>query len=174
MLPSLLKQMIIPMIRYQCQKLYFKFHSGGLPETDSPPLGIQYVLLTDGAREFWGSRGRWDQVIAWESYFPKVFEEQKSIQGKARRTHLMPTGQSQMGFQAVWWDNLLWKCRVVLGLAASLDFEIHQMDVKTAFLHGERDFNGAARGFQSERKRRLCMQISEKSLWLEAGSETMA
>ena len=29
--------------------------------------------------------------------------------------------------------------RVVLGLAASLDLEIQQMDVKTAFLHGDLD-----------------------------------
>ncbi|KAK0598279.1 hypothetical protein LWI29_033246 [Acer saccharum] len=29
--------------------------------------------------------------------------------------------------------------RVVLGLAASLDLEIEQMDVKTAFLHGDLD-----------------------------------
>ena len=27
--------------------------------------------------------------------------------------------------------------RVVLGLAANLDLEIEQMDVKTAFLHGD-------------------------------------
>nr|GFD49940.1 putative Gag/Pol polyprotein [Tanacetum cinerariifolium] len=27
--------------------------------------------------------------------------------------------------------------RVVLGLAASLDLEVEQMDVKTAFLHGD-------------------------------------
>ncbi|CAM8895410.1 unnamed protein product [Rhodiola kirilowii] len=29
--------------------------------------------------------------------------------------------------------------RIVLGLAASLDLEIDQMDVKTAFLHGDLD-----------------------------------
>ena len=29
--------------------------------------------------------------------------------------------------------------RVVLGLAASLDLDIQQMDVKTAFLHGDLD-----------------------------------
>ncbi|GJV29468.1 retrovirus-related pol polyprotein from transposon TNT 1-94, partial [Tanacetum coccineum] len=29
--------------------------------------------------------------------------------------------------------------RVVLGLAASLDLEVEQMDVKTAFLHGNLD-----------------------------------
>ena len=29
--------------------------------------------------------------------------------------------------------------RVVLGLAASLDLEIDEMDVKTAFLHGDLD-----------------------------------
>ena len=29
--------------------------------------------------------------------------------------------------------------RVVLGLAASLDLKIQQMDVKTAFLHGDLD-----------------------------------
>ena len=29
--------------------------------------------------------------------------------------------------------------RVVLGLATSLDLEIEQMDVKTAFLHGDLD-----------------------------------
>nr|GEX85121.1 retrovirus-related Pol polyprotein from transposon TNT 1-94 [Tanacetum cinerariifolium] len=29
--------------------------------------------------------------------------------------------------------------RVVLGLAASLDLEVEQMDVKTAFLHGDLD-----------------------------------
>ena len=29
--------------------------------------------------------------------------------------------------------------RMVLGLAASLDLEVEQMDVKTAFLHGDLD-----------------------------------
>jgi hypothetical protein len=39
--------------------------------------------------------------------------------------------------------------RVILGLTASLDLELEQMDVKTVFLHGDlerRNLHGSARG----------------------------
>ncbi|CAM8893486.1 unnamed protein product [Rhodiola kirilowii] len=45
--------------------------------------------------------------------------------------------------------------RVVLSLVASLDFEIDQMDVKTAFLHGDLDketYMEQPEGFQVEGK----------------------
>ena len=50
--------------------------------------------------------------------------------------------------------------RVVLGLATSLDLEIQQMDVKTAFLHGDLDkeiYMEQTRGFRSKRERGLCV-----------------
>ncbi|GJY62667.1 retrovirus-related pol polyprotein from transposon TNT 1-94 [Tanacetum coccineum] len=48
--------------------------------------------------------------------------------------------------------------RVVLGLAASLDLEVEQMDVKTAFLHGDLDkeiYMEQPEGFQVKGKERL-------------------
>lgn len=50
---------------------------------------------------------------------------------------------------------------VVLGLAASLNLEIEQMDVKTAFFNGnlEENLYGPARRFHTKRKRRLYLQI---------------
>ena len=49
--------------------------------------------------------------------------------------------------------------RVVLGLAASLDLEVKQMDVKTAFLHGDLDeeiYMEQPEGFEVKGKR-ACM-----------------
>ena len=40
--------------------------------------------------------------------------------------------------------------RVILGLVASMNLKLEQLDVKTAFLHG--DFDGATGRLQSERE----------------------
>ncbi|CAM8959508.1 unnamed protein product [Rhodiola kirilowii] len=57
--------------------------------------------------------------------------------------------------------------RVVLGLAASLDLEIDQMDVKTAFLHGDLDkeiYMEQPEGFQVEGKKDYVCTL-QKSLY---------
>ena len=64
---------------------------------------------------------------------------------------------------------------VVLGLAASLDLEVDQMDVKTTFLHWSTWINlhGATRWIPRERQKRLCLQIGKKSLWFETSTSPM-
>nr|GEY89651.1 retrovirus-related Pol polyprotein from transposon TNT 1-94 [Tanacetum cinerariifolium] len=57
--------------------------------------------------------------------------------------------------------------RVVLGLAASLDLEVEQMDVKTAFLHGDLDkeiYMEQSEGFQVKRKKDYVCRL-QKSLY---------
>ncbi|GKF19505.1 putative RNA-directed DNA polymerase [Tanacetum coccineum] len=57
--------------------------------------------------------------------------------------------------------------RVVLGLAASLDLEVEQMDVKTAFLHGDLDkeiYMEQPEGFQVKGKEDYVCKL-QKSLY---------
>lgn len=57
--------------------------------------------------------------------------------------------------------------RVVLGLAASLDLEVEQMDVKTAFLHGDLDkeiYMEKTEGFQVKGKEEYLCRL-QKSLY---------
>ena len=57
--------------------------------------------------------------------------------------------------------------RVVLGLAASLDLEIEQLDVKTAFLHGDLEeeiYMEQPEGFQVPGKEHLVCRLT-KSLY---------
>ena len=49
--------------------------------------------------------------------------------------------------------------RVILGLAASMNLELEQLDVKTAFMHG--DLHGETRRLQSERGEHS-LQVKEK------------
>ena len=65
--------------------------------------------------------------------------------------------------------------RIILGLATNQDLEIEQLDVKTAFLHGDLEeeiYMQQPEGFEDE-ERRPSLQIKEKSVWVEAGSTTM-
>ncbi|WVZ91577.1 hypothetical protein U9M48_037728 [Paspalum notatum var. saurae] len=50
--------------------------------------------------------------------------------------------------------------RMLLSLVAMHDYELEQLDVKTAFLHGELD--------ETIYMRKPCLQIKEISLWIEA------
>ena len=66
--------------------------------------------------------------------------------------------------------------RTMLGLAASLDIEVEQMDVKTAFLHGDLEediYMKQPEGLKKKRKRELCLQIEEKPLCFKTGIETI-
>ena len=66
--------------------------------------------------------------------------------------------------------------RLLLAIAAILDYEVEQMDVKTAFLHGqlsEEIYMEQPEGVSCERQRRLCVQAEEKSLWPETSTKTM-
>jgi hypothetical protein len=63
--------------------------------------------------------------------------------------------------------------RVVLSLAASLDLEIEQMDVKTAFLHGDLEeeiYMEQPEGFRVKGKEDYVCRLKKKSLWFEAGT----
>ena len=57
--------------------------------------------------------------------------------------------------------------QVILGLTASLDFELEQMDVKTAFLHGELEeeiYMVQLEGFEAKRKEHMVCRL-KKSLY---------
>ena len=57
--------------------------------------------------------------------------------------------------------------RVVLGLTASLDLELEQLDVKTAFLHGdlnEEIYMSQLEGFEVKGKEHMVFKI-KKSLY---------
>ena len=58
--------------------------------------------------------------------------------------------------------------RVLLHIGAPLDWEIHQMDVKTAFLHGdlkEEVYMDQPEGMKETRQRRLGMLHVQDSVW---------
>ena len=61
----------------------------------------------------------------------------------------------------------------ILGLAASLNLEIEQMDVKTAFLHGDLEeeiYMEQLEGFKVDGKAKFCMQTQKQSLWPKTSS----
>ena len=58
--------------------------------------------------------------------------------------------------------------RLLLSIAASLNLEVHQMDVKTAFLHGDLNEDlvyAAARGLCRQCTTKFCLQIEEGVIW---------
>jgi len=57
----------------------------------------------------------------------------------------------------------------LLGIAASLDLEIEQLDEKTSFLHGDLQEEIYMKRHQKGQGE-TCMQIEEKSIGAEAGS----
>ena len=64
----------------------------------------------------------------------------------------------------------------VLGLAASLNLEVEQMDVKTAFLHGDLEeeiYMEQPEGFKMKGKKDYVYKLKKKSIWLETGTKTM-
>ena len=67
--------------------------------------------------------------------------------------------------------------RGVLGLAASLDLEIEQMDIKTTFLHGDLDkeiYMEQPEGFIVKGKEDyVCKLKKSLNLWLETGIEVV-
>ena len=66
--------------------------------------------------------------------------------------------------------------RVVLGLAASLDLEVEQMDVKTAFLHGDLEeeiYMVQPEGFVQKGKEDLVCRLKKSLLWFETGAKTV-
>jgi ATP-binding cassette subfamily B (MDR/TAP) protein 1 len=65
--------------------------------------------------------------------------------------------------------------RMILGVAASLNLEVEQMDVKTAFLHGELEeeiYMEQPEGFLVKGKED-CVQAEEKSLRPKTSTKTM-
>ena len=65
--------------------------------------------------------------------------------------------------------------RVVLSLTASLDLELEQLDVKTAFLHGdlnEEIYMSQPEGFEVKGKEHMVCKL-KKSLWAEASAKAV-
>jgi Reverse transcriptase (RNA-dependent DNA polymerase) len=63
--------------------------------------------------------------------------------------------------------------RIVLDLAASLNLEIEQLDVKTAFLCDDLEdelYMKQLESFEKNRVRALDMQVEEEPLWLETSA----
>ena len=54
--------------------------------------------------------------------------------------------------------------RVILGLAASMNLELEQLDVKTSFMLGDLDLYGATRRLQSEREGEHGLQVKGKPI----------
>jgi hypothetical protein len=66
--------------------------------------------------------------------------------------------------------------RVVLSLAASLDLEIEQMDVKTAFLHGDLEeeiYMEQPKDFSVKGKKGYVCRLKKSLLWFKAGTQTV-
>ena len=66
--------------------------------------------------------------------------------------------------------------RTFFSIVAMHDLELEQLDVKTAFLHGEleeKKIHGSARWIRSARQGELCLQIEEVLVWFEAVPSSM-
>ena len=64
--------------------------------------------------------------------------------------------------------------RLVLSIVAAEDLHLEQLDVKTAFLHGDLDediYMQQPEGFKAPGREELVCRLQKKSLWIEAGSE---
>ncbi|GJT73746.1 retrovirus-related pol polyprotein from transposon TNT 1-94, partial [Tanacetum coccineum] len=81
----------------------------------------EYVLLTDGGEPECYAEAMEDEHK--KEWFDAMQDEMKSLLKSILLDRVLKMGS----------------IRVVLGLAASLDLEVEQMDVKTAFLHGDLD-----------------------------------
>ena len=65
--------------------------------------------------------------------------------------------------------------RTILSIAASLDLEVEQLDVKTAFLHGDLEeeiYMEQSEGFEVSGKKHMLCKLY-KSLWVEIGPKAM-
>jgi len=82
--------------------------------------------------------------MTWE----KGIEEQVGIQNKDRREELTTKVQTKIVFERFWAEGVdfeeiflpvvkMSSIHVVLGIAISMILKIEQLDVKTAFLHGD-------------------------------------
>ena len=66
--------------------------------------------------------------------------------------------------------------RPVLGMVAVENLHLEQLDVKTAFLHGEfggRPLHDSARRVHYSRTRKSSLQIEKKLVWPKISSKTM-
>ena len=66
--------------------------------------------------------------------------------------------------------------RVVMALVAHFDLELHQMDVKIAFLNGdllEIVYMKQLDGFQEKGKEHLVCKLKKVHIWLETSIQTM-
>jgi hypothetical protein len=65
--------------------------------------------------------------------------------------------------------------RIIMALVAHYDLELHQMDVKMAFLNGDlyEDVYMTTQRFCCERQRTYGMSFEKIHLWLEASLKTM-
>ena len=65
---------------------------------------------------------------------------------------------------------------IVLGLAASLDWESHQFNIKTAFLHGDLDediFMKQPEGHKAKGKESWVCKLNKVPLWTQASQQML-
>jgi hypothetical protein len=63
--------------------------------------------------------------------------------------------------------------RTIIALAAKMKWKLHEMDVKKTFLNGvieEEVYIEKPQGFEVEDKKDSCLQVEERSEWVEARS----
>ncbi|GJZ86400.1 retrovirus-related pol polyprotein from transposon TNT 1-94 [Tanacetum coccineum] len=134
---------------------------------------LPYVLLTDGGEPECYAEAMEDEHK--KEWFDAMQDEMKSLLKSTPRprykARLVVKGFSQKkGIDFRWIFSPVVKMgsiRVVLGLAASLDLEVEQMDVKTAFLHGDLDkeiYMEQPEGFQVKGKEDYVCRL-QKSLY---------
>ena len=111
---------------------------------------------------------KWRKELKNKWVFKVKNEDKKLLKYKAR---LVVKGFGQR--QGIDFDEIcslvvkICSIRVILGLAASMNLELEQLDIKTAFLHGDLDeeiFMEQPKGFKVKRKENMVCKL-KKSLY---------
>ena len=96
-------------------------------------------------------------------------------EGEKFKARLVAKGYSQVDYDEIFFSSMVrhTSIRIVLSLVAYFDMELEQMDVKTAFLHGELEeivYMVQPEGFTQHGQEHLICKLKKSLYWLKRSS----